>query len=124
MKYYYLGGLAGMILVFIFTCSISCISSCTTENKYIDMAEERANNYVMVRYFSSDEYSTAKVATLYVKKNEKFTINYVPEKKGSYFIGWYDSDDINAQLVVTANGNSIMNVSKDIILYPVFEEDK
>lgn len=124
MKKYYLGGFLGMILLFFLACPISCICSCATINKYIDKAEKRAENTIILRYFDSDDYSNAKVYTVYIEKNKEFCINYNPVKEGCTFTGWYNSDNYYVgQIIADQNGKSIVTLSTDTLLYPMFRKD-
>ena len=123
MRNYYLGGIVvGVVLFLLSFCSIG-IQSCSKRNDEKDRIKYYDKQTVVLRYYMDDDLTTATVYAQYVEKGKRFSLNKKPEKFGFTFAGLYDDPDYEtATLYVDANGNSVLTISNDILLYAIFVE--
>jgi hypothetical protein len=103
-------------VVLVFTLIIAGFQRCSASSNVREMEKDT----VVVRYYLSDT-EDAKLYYFRVDKGESFTIPELPSKDGFRFAGLYSSSDWHdATLYVNSDGNSVVKIEKDIVLYPAF----
>lgn len=121
MKIYYMIGCGAAVLAFFLTMFIVGMVSCGSASGKKSDVEDIAENTVVVRYYMSDDYDNAEVKYMTVTPGADFRLSSIPHKDGYNLSGLYDDEDFNrGTLYIDSNGNSLITVTSDILLYPVF----
>ena len=121
MKKYYLIGSIVAVVIFILTFSVLCIMMVVHTNNQKKQTENLQNDIVIVRYFTDDDYDSAEVVYIQVTDKNNYKIYDLPQKEGYFFSGLYDGPDYNlSTLYVDSNGNGIVPLTSEILLYPIF----
>ena len=121
-KYYKIGSIVAIVF-FLIAFMIGSISSCSStkkRQKEIDIESDA----VILRYFADDDYDNAEVIYMRIKNKENYKIE-IPTKQGYIFSGLYDGTDYKTSVqYVDSNGNSLVPLTQDILLYSIFIEEK
>lgn len=125
MKKYYIIGSIAAVAVFLITFMVIGIASCSSSNKRQKEVENIESNVVILRYYADDDYDNAEVIYMQITNKDNYKIDRVPTKKGYIFSGLYDRPDYKtATQYVDSNGNCLVPLTTDILLYPIFVEEK
>ena len=124
MKFYYIGGVIGGIVLGLLLWGIVSMASCSKANKIADKYEDNEVKYTYeLRYFMDDDYDNAEVVFIRVHNASNYSISKIPSKEGYNFVGLYDgSDPTISVLYVSTDGRGLVPLTRDTLLYPVFEK--
>lgn len=108
--------IVAFILILIFTLVVALFNRCSNKNTVEDMEE----NTVVLRYYLGDG-EDAVLHYQRVEKGKPFKLDVMPSEQGKIFAGLYSSSEWSvAQLYVDSDGNSVITINADTVLYPVF----
>ncbi len=125
MKKYYILGTIAAVVVFLIGFMIVGIAQCSSTNKRQKEIEDIENNLVILRYYTDDDYNNAEVIYMQILDKDNYKIDKIPTKQGYIFSGLYDGTDYKTSTqYVDSNGNNLVSLTKDILLYPIFVEEK
>lgn len=125
MKKYYIIGSIAAVVVFLIGFMIVGIAQCSSTNKRQKEIEDIENNLVILRYYTDDDYNNAEVIYMQILDKDNYKIDKIPTKQGYIFSGLYDGTDYKTSTqYVDSNGNNLVSLTKDILLYPIFVEEK
>lgn len=121
MKAYYLIGAGIGLVLGIIIFIISGISGCVQKNQ----AKREISSYrdwCNVRYYMDDtEDSVVKYKIVDDGTYLDFSLDSLPRKEGYIFAGFYDDRDFNfGTQYVDDQGEGLLQITEDIILYPIF----
>lgn len=124
MKLYYIGGIVGGIVLGLLLWGIVSMASCSKANKITGKYEDNEVKHTYeLRYFMDDDYDNAEVVYIRVHDGSNYSISRIPTKAGYNFVGLYDGPDSTiGVLYVGTDGHGLMPLTRDILLYPVFEK--
>lgn len=107
------------IVVFVLILGFSLVRGVRERHRTAELVEDMENT-VVVRYYLGDG-DDAVLHYQRVEKNKKFTIETMPSKDGKTFVGLYSGRDWQAStLYVNSDGESVVTLQKDVVLYPAF----
>ena len=123
MKYYYIFGIGGGILLSLLLWGIVSMASCSKANKIADKYDRNeVENTYELRYFMDDDYDRAEVVYVRIHDAKNYSITRIPSKEGYNFVGLYDGRDPSiSTLYISTDGRGLVTLTRDVLLYPVFE---
>ena len=107
------------IVVFVLILGFTLVSGIRGRHRTSELVEDMEKT-VVVRYYLGDG-DDAVLHYQRVERNKSFTLEIMPSKDGKIFAGLYSGKDWESStLYVNSDGESVLTLQKDVLLYPVF----
>ncbi len=120
MKKYYLIGAIAAVVLFALTCVFFWCMYGVTSNNVENLISNLEENSVVLRYYTDEDFDAAGVVYIRVLDKENYRLETIPSKEGFVFVGLFDT--ATDQQYVTSDGNGIVTLTDNVLLYAKFEE--